>query len=474
MKKSQCPEATVEELTTANWQVPVSINSIKDYRDLSKELGELSVQLKAEGKMNLADSASLLALICSISLKSNDRKEPFAVDSDLGNGFRTFGLEDLIENDLKILAELLNRTTSSALKARIADILWLKAKPRKIEYAKLAIENYILLAKQFREPKPDFSKLLYASYALQRAAYLQQMISGEEAVRQQILKEISDCMFLDKPEPPTALRHHFYKLLHILNNDEEIEESLKLGEKIIAEALSVHSYDKARKYLDCMIQLQLIKKDKNKVELLKERKTDLHVEEARISVGKVDPMILQRLFNIAIAACRQTPSRKDVARELSNELIHIQKEVINSLSPIPFGFDIGEIVKPMIDFFDENDFRDCLLYLANSTELSKDKYLKQAEEIMSEFPLQSLIATTLIDHKGKPIAVRPGVGKTQEENQAATRARASQNFQFNVEAAGALINIAQKELIHKLDLDEDLLAELLDPNPFIQALIFPC
>ena len=54
--------------------------------------------------------------------------------------------DDLTDEQLNFVADVYIDMTDPMVKARFADLLWLCVGPRKIEYARTAIESYMLLS----------------------------------------------------------------------------------------------------------------------------------------------------------------------------------------------------------------------------------------------------------------------------------------------------------------------------------------
>ncbi|MEP0814858.1 MAG: hypothetical protein HRF49_09380 [bacterium] len=94
-----------------------------------------------EGKLHLANAYLLLSRLATMMLNAGLQDAPFTPMAILEDGRRGMIPEDLDENQLAILNELSTSIPNSDMRARVADVLWIRK--RDIASAKLAIESYI-------------------------------------------------------------------------------------------------------------------------------------------------------------------------------------------------------------------------------------------------------------------------------------------------------------------------------------------
>ena len=83
----------------------------------------------------------LIADVCSMMLRPESVNEPFSYGWEV-LGKRSANLEGFSESDISFFETILPELDDFRLKARIADLLWLVKKPRKVEYALCAIDSY--------------------------------------------------------------------------------------------------------------------------------------------------------------------------------------------------------------------------------------------------------------------------------------------------------------------------------------------
>lgn len=92
----------------------------------------------------LANALSLASEICSMILQPNSINKPFKPCIQL-KGSRSSTPDDFATDQLEFIEKVYIRITEPLVKARFADLLWLCVNPKKIVYAKTAIQSYLIL-----------------------------------------------------------------------------------------------------------------------------------------------------------------------------------------------------------------------------------------------------------------------------------------------------------------------------------------
>ena len=133
---------------------PISKSNHMDYWTLGKLYGR-AAQSNVENKGNTPDFQiyAMLADICRVNFtpeNSNRPYGPMCVDS---NGRRTLVPEDLSATQLDAIADIVPDISNPALRARLADIVWLSDKQKQSPMARQAIASYIEAIKMVLEGK---------------------------------------------------------------------------------------------------------------------------------------------------------------------------------------------------------------------------------------------------------------------------------------------------------------------------------
>jgi hypothetical protein len=156
----------------------------------------------------------LLARICSIVLQPSNRSAPLTHMAAWSDGTTSFDPDHLQRHELNLLAQLVGQVDHVALRARLADLVWLRAKRHGHGYPLRAIDDY-------RSSAPDPTTWYEFGHAhWHRALQLAKELKGAASMR---LAEIEDAL-VDRAEQ--AENEPGYDALHFLRP--LIEERLGL------------------------------------------------------------------------------------------------------------------------------------------------------------------------------------------------------------------------------------------------------
>lgn len=137
------PRATpsVEALEHTAWEDVATSDA--DFDEMEAGLRELATQAAASGDREAESSCALLSAICSLQPTNEKTHDPYVPMWQFA-GRRSFLPDDLREEDLAFLQDLLSKTKSPWLAARIGDLLWLKKYgPKPYQSAQIAVSNWL-------------------------------------------------------------------------------------------------------------------------------------------------------------------------------------------------------------------------------------------------------------------------------------------------------------------------------------------
>ncbi|EEX49536.1 DUF4209 domain-containing protein [Pasteurella dagmatis] len=184
-----------------------------------------SSQANKEKDKKIAETLTLLAKVTSPTLQPTSRNEPFI--ASCSNPYPIFTPTLLTSEELDSLADILEEIEQPILKARIADILWIYAKPKKREHCITAIKSYLAI-----EASNNFSYLdIYDLW--ERASYLSVSLKD-----QTISEEIKNKLVLEFEKDSIHWDFHQLRISEIVLNT-GLDNSIlqQLGEKLLKIAL---------------------------------------------------------------------------------------------------------------------------------------------------------------------------------------------------------------------------------------------
>lgn len=165
---STSPEAplTAADLASCGYQQAFARDPEPWYLGMSTELNLEIRTAQQEGEQARERALILLARICSLQLEPDNKRAPFMPEWKAPDGRRGFMPEDLTTDEIAALSEFAEGVENTLLKARVADLVWLRDRRRGIRFAHLAIDTYCQL------PLDDDSWLLSGRDGWRRALQL--------------------------------------------------------------------------------------------------------------------------------------------------------------------------------------------------------------------------------------------------------------------------------------------------------------
>jgi len=141
---SETPEQplTAGDLAGCGYEAAFARNPEPWYLTMATELNSEIGTARREGGHTRERALILLARICSLQLDPDNRTAPFQPEWRTADGRRGFIPEDLSTDEVASLSELAGSVTNPLLKARLADIVWLRDRRRGIAFAHMAIDTY--------------------------------------------------------------------------------------------------------------------------------------------------------------------------------------------------------------------------------------------------------------------------------------------------------------------------------------------
>lgn len=137
---SQPPELTVDDILAAGLNDLLGDDSTTDYGEMRSTLS-LAAR-NANSDATKARALGFMSDIASMMLEPDTRAAPFQPLGRWPDGTRTMLPEDLNAGHVELLAQLVGVVRNPLLRARLADLVWLKDRSRGIDFARIAIDGY--------------------------------------------------------------------------------------------------------------------------------------------------------------------------------------------------------------------------------------------------------------------------------------------------------------------------------------------
>lgn len=359
----------------------------------------LQFQIEQESDNSTKNSLLLMSKICSCSLdvSSRDVFKPL-IES---NEQYSFVPSNLTLLDIKYLSEIVNDIDLPQLKARVADMLWLYAKPRDINHLKIAIQHYIDIPLSKNIFQIDIYVFWHRATSLAKSTKQQDKIDD---IKNKLIQEI---------ENPTS-DWNFHKLeISKIFMETELDKNIfeYLADKLILEQQKFNiqnNFNIIEQYLNTAIILlnkaKLKDKEMDTIFLLAktmEKYGDLKSNDSNIVANYFYKMALQ-IYRKVPSQYRSQYKIESLLSCIENKITNSGKMIIDEMKTSEISIDISEIQKKCIERVqDKKSLPETLLYFSGIYHADYIKILKKTENITKSSILSYVAPNISISNDGR-------------------------------------------------------------------------
>ena len=355
-------------------------------------------EAKAAGDAKTGEIFALLGYVTSMMLKPNSPTEPFTPLSVLHNS-RSVIIDDFSEDHLKFFGEIVLDISDPELRARIADILWVKK--RDFRAAELAITAYLDSATTIEDPI-HWPKCVDR---IERAVRLAASLGRNTEHLDKVISHIETVLDKYNGEDPKFLSEHLMGLLLEFRRGDSAKYSA-LSEKLAKRAESDGDWRRARIYWETKARWHALAKDADNERTARIRAAETYFKdaEAAINRGTSSYAVAAGHMGHAIESYRRIGGASERVEELHHILLEYQEISTNELKLISTEIDLTEAVKRAIARVKGKTPYDALFEFAlmgTSPEVSNLR--KEVQELAKEYPIRHLVPRVAINEKGKVV-----------------------------------------------------------------------
>lgn len=431
---------TDRDFVECGWKDVVDSKNCKGYNDMWHAFSNAARIAIEEGRHYHGKVLWLLADACSMMLDPKSFNEPFKPVVVL-EGRRSAIPDDLDETDIHFFSQIIDSIDDIWLKARIADLVWLKQQPRDIRFALNAIDSY-------RSVSLDKETWISGGQVCwERAIKLARMLNTGSGDRLQEMEakiirtfELSTCQ-------DGFLGLWLANLLSSngLGRDKRSEIAQKL------ESLACEFKNKADLHACCEFYAESSKwfKAAGNEEKAAEMTVEVAegwVKEAVARITSIDPihMIAATFYEKAIQTYRTIPHSErpihGVDERIKELRLCLKESGVKALDEMKVirtpAIDLSDAIQDAKNFVRGKSPEDALLIFVNYYPSVNAKELRQKViEDNKKYPLQAIIQETVMSHDGRVIAKRPGMDfsdSTSGDNEDVIRAGMIQNYKIRI------------------------------------------
>lgn len=399
-----------------------------------------------------------LSMATSFHLNPESVHEPYSPMMVI-EGSRTAIPDDFTEDQLDLMDKFLDNIDDPELKARLADILWIRN--RDFEKAKQAIQAYLDTATNLQS-----EELYYAIDRLERALRLASSLGkGGKDLFNDVIKKIEDFIGEIDFEDTFSIVRLLELLLGFGQGD--ASKYAKLTEKLAEEAESKEYWRSARSCWETNSKWHSKLGESEEERKALKKAAETHVKEAEAAASK---MVAARFLQQAIEAHRRIGGHQQRTQELHSKLLQIQRGIKDEMGSYSHDIDITKLVEYAQSNVEGKDFLDavyslCLLLKPINVEALKER----TEKLTDKYPLQFIASGALLDEEGKTIAEYPNLlTGTPEEREEALYAHMNRQAHYDIQTmAVGIINPARKQIILEHVVRESTFYDIVRNNPLI-------
>lgn len=427
---------SVDDFASCGWKSVLDQSSREGYPAMWRTFSAAARAAMDEGRQEHGKVLWLLADACSMMLSPSSPNEPFkpfAVFHDR----RSVTPDDLIESDFEFFSAIIDSINDRWLKARVADLCWLKQKPRVVDHALAAIDAYRTIpldtATWGRGGRECWERAIGLARMLKGAAgdRLQQMegailIAFNAVTSQDGFLGLWLANLMKSNGMARASRADIASRLESLARDFDIKGDLH----------------RSREYFSASSDWYRISADEPRAAEITALVAEGWVKEAiaRTSSSSPSHMVAASFYENAIQIYRTIPRAERAPHRVDERIAELRSH-LNDAGERALG-EMGVISTPGVDISQLADNArkavtgkppiDALRAFANLHRGAKvDELRENALNRMREFPLQFLIAATVMSRDGRVIAKRPAMslgGELTNSDEIAIRAEMIRDY----------------------------------------------
>lgn len=427
---------TNQDFVDCGWKVVLAGCAREGYSSMWQAFSAAARQAIADGKLAHGKVLWLLADACSMMLSPASTNEPFKPIAVFGDK-RSVIPEDLLDTDISFFSEIVDLIDDPWLKARIAELLWLKLRPRDIKYVTAAIDAYRSV------PLDEKTWVRGGRECWQRAIRLALMIGDAAGNRVEETEAALLGVFDAVAIKDGYLGLWLTDLLkqHGLGREKRIVIAQKL-ESLARDFDGEGDLHRSRDYFGAAAEWFKLSGDDAKHAEMTAAVAEGWVKEAiaRLSSERPSYMVATTFYENAIQTYRTIPRSERQTHGVDERIAELRRHLTESgekslgemgviKSP---SMDISKLVENARNAVRGKDAVEALKAFANLHHGAKAKELREnALESMRQHPLQALFGASVMSRDGRVIAKKPSMGlgsKLTDDDEVAIRFQMIRNY----------------------------------------------
>ncbi|EDT6510506.1 TPA: DUF4209 domain-containing protein [Salmonella enterica subsp. houtenae serovar 43:z4,z32:-] len=431
---------TSDLFLASRWREAAS-STTHGYHSLKCNFQELAEAYHREASEVLSNMMIFFASLCSMALTPESPNEPYRPFISSSNS-RSMIPDDLTGEELIFIESILGHIDFPLLKARLADLLWLRKRPRNVEHARIVISSYLAL------PITSEEWTKGGQLCWERAIALSFQVKDFTTI--DIIKQhLTEALTLSYEDFP-LMRYRIGESINRTNlfgNDTgTIAQALfEIGDEItVPETISLAFHIK-RSYFKISEKLFIKAKEHDRAIDCQVRVAEAFVNEAeqRLSGENPNPGVANSFYEDALQAYRKVPqayrSEYNVVRkleEIEQAILRTGAEALENMYEIRIdGIDLSTQAEQAIAHVtNKYPLGMAISYFTGFITESYAALREQAIASLSEPSFINTIGRTIISQDGRTIARTPGISNNNStsDDELVIFSKIMEIFNFNL------------------------------------------
>jgi len=431
---------SLRDFQTSGWKEAIAQATREGYPAMWQALSAAARSAIAQGRVEHGKVLWLLADACSMMLVPSSPNEPFKPFADFHDR-RSLIPDDLLDSDIAFFAEIVDEIDDPWLKARLSDLVWLKGRSRNPAFALNAIDAYRCL------PLDTDTCVRGGRECWSRAISLARMLGRGAGDRLQQMEATIVTAFDAAKRDDGFLGLWLADLLK--SNGLGRAHSANVARKLEALAREFDGegdLHRAREYFAAAAWWYRAISDEAKAAEMTVAVAEGWVKEAVVRTASESPshMVAASFYENAIQTYRTIPraerSEHRVDERIAELRAHLNDSGERALGEMGLirapGVDITQLVENARKSVAGKSAKEALLAFVHLYHGANVEELRNsAMERIRQFPLQSLLARTVISRDGRVIARRPAMSlgaELTEDDEIVIRAEMVRDYGIQV------------------------------------------
>ncbi|MFW6026354.1 MAG: DUF4209 domain-containing protein [Candidatus Woesearchaeota archaeon] len=406
----------------------------------------------------------LFGAITSLKLNKDIGGEPFIRNLMFINS-RKIKIAEIDDSYLTLLKEIIDKINSNELKARIADLLWIKNK--NYIMAKKSIGYYLKSAEKLEDATNWINCFRRINRAIDIATCIK---SGNEDLYNDVINFVEELIKRNKNGNSYNLILKCLKLLQKYQEGDYNQYAL-LSHEYYDIFIEENNWKMARNFSEVESEwYSLLGNEKKKNQSLVNA-AETYVEESKFRAEQNNNyLVASSLLQSAIEKYRRLGGFNQRIEQIHKFLLEYEKEALTQMIETKKEFDISEQVKHIRSQFSDLELKEALYKLSSIISSPKIKHLKEfIGELQKETPLTFLLSSAILNEKGKVIAKKPSlISNDVKKAEAAMNAEMYGQAKIEQQAmvTGVILPATQQIRVEN-HIRIDTFFDLVKDNPFI-------